>query len=182
MVALDKLKKNLTIKKGLKMEKTERKNLTTNDATQKKDEGTLYPVIKERKLNLVNIARNDFARYSSRRYGRVDIQRYTFRYNSIDLAEALKHCTKENMNISKAIGIGLNYIRTMEKEKAMKLIEKTYNELKNRQTKRNNETTIAMTKNNWEYLNTFNSKLKYPLIIAASRLSKIYNPKKDQFK
>ena len=164
------------------MEKTEKNNLTTNDATQKKDEGTLYPVIKERKLNLVNIARNDFARYSSRRYGRVDIQRYTFRYNSIDLAEALELCNKENINISKAIGIGLNYIRRIQKEQATKLIEKTYNELKNRQTKRNNETTIAMTKNNWEYLNTFEPKLKYSLLITASRLSKIYNPKKDQLK
>lgn len=153
------------------MEKTKENNLKTE-----------YPEIKEIKLKLVNIARSDFARYSSRIYGRIDVKKYTFRYRTIDLSDTIKLCSRENINVSKAIGIGLNYIRTMEKEKAMKLIEKTYNELKNRQTKRNNETTIAMTKINWEYLNTFDPKLKYPLLIAASKLSKIYNPKKDQFK
>ena len=148
-----------------------------------KDKKINYITPKEKKLNLSIIAPNDFARYTSRRYGRVDIQRYTFRYETIDLAEAIELCTKENMNISKAIGIGLNYIRTMEKEKAGRIIEKTHIELENKQRKsRNNITTIAMSQKNWEYLNTFDPKLKYSLLITASRLSKIYNPKKDQFK
>ena len=148
-----------------------------------KDKQINYLTPKEKKLNLSIIAPNDFARYSSRKYGRVDIQRYTFRYNSIDLSEAIELCSKENINISKAIGIGLNYIRTMQKEKAVKLIEKTHIELENKQRKgRNNLTTIALTQKNWEYLNTFNSNLKYSVLITASRLSKIYNPKKDQFK
>ena len=43
MEALNKLKKNLTIKKGLKMSNNrEENNLTTNDATQKNDKGALW--------------------------------------------------------------------------------------------------------------------------------------------
>lgn len=153
------------------MEKTKENNLKTE-----------YPEIKEIKLKLVDLAKNDFARYTSRIYGRIDVKKYTFKYRTIDLADTIKLCRKENINVSKAIGIGLNYIRAMTKEQTTKLIEKTYNELKNRQTKRNKQTTIAMTKNNWEYLNTFEPKLKYSLLIAASRLAKIYNPKKDLYK
>ena len=102
---------------------------------------------------------------------------------AVDLAEAIKLCSEENMNISKALGIGLNYIRSMKKEKATKLIEKTNIELENKQRKiKNNITTIAMTQKNWEYLNTFDPKLKYALLVSAGRLCKIYNHKKDQFK
>lgn len=129
------------------------------------------------------LALKDFARQTSAHFGRVDVKKYTFRYQTIDLADAIKLCEKEYINMSKAIGIGLNYLRTMKKDQAIKLIEKTYNELENKQRKnKNNITTIAMTQKNWEYLKTFEPKLKYPIIITASRLSKIYNPKKDQFK
>ena len=43
MVASNKLKKNLIIKKGLKMNKNrEENNLTTNDPPQKNDKGALW--------------------------------------------------------------------------------------------------------------------------------------------
>ena len=42
MEALDKLKKSLTIKKGLKMDKTRENNLTKNNPTQKNDKGALW--------------------------------------------------------------------------------------------------------------------------------------------
>ena len=94
---------------------------------------------------------------------------------------------KDYINISKAkskeIQIGINYLRTMQKEQAMKLIKKTYNELENKKRKnKDKEIAILMTKKNWEYYNTFEPELKYSLLITAGKLSKINNPQKDQFK
>ena len=63
------------------------------------------------------------------------------------------------------------------------LYNMNYNDImQNNRKNRNNITTIALTQKNWEYLNTFDPKLKYSVLIEASRLSKIYNPKKDQYK
>ena len=55
MGPLNKLKKNLITKKGLKMEKTEKNNITTSKATQKNNKGDLWinKIYKTRQENTI---------------------------------------------------------------------------------------------------------------------------------
>lgn len=116
-------------------------------------------------------------------YGAQTEYKYTFRYNDIDLIgvrefqEKHKQANNDVPSMSKIIGMGLNFIRK-NNEKGNTIT----NNIKTHEPK-DKITTIALTKENYEFLQKIKPKEKYKTIKQAIYLSnQIYNAKKDKYK
>ena len=107
---------------------------------------------------------------------------YRFRYNLEDFTTARSLATTNNITFSKALGIGLNYLRTNPTAEKISLAKAKNHPLQEDKTK-NKITTIALSKQNYKYLMSKPSNEKYNILIKASYYSAlIYNPKKDHSK
>ena len=116
-------------------------------------------------------------------YGAQTQYKYTFRFNDIDLIgvrefqEKHKQANNDVPSMSKIIGMGLNMIRK-NYEKGIKIT----NNIKTHEPK-DKITTIALTKENYEFLQKIKPKEKYKTIKQAIYLSnQIYNERKDKYK
>lgn len=116
-------------------------------------------------------------------YGAQTQYKYTFRFNDIDLIgvrefqEKHKQANNDVPSMSKIIGMGLNMIRK-NYEKGIKIT----NNIKTHEPK-DKITTIALTKENYEFLQKIKPEEKYKTIKQAIFLSnQIYNEKKDKYK
>lgn len=107
---------------------------------------------------------------------------YKFRYNLEDFTPARSLAFTNNITFSKAIGIGLNYLRTNpEAEKISIAKAKNYKNSENKAKEK--ITTIALSEKNYNYLMNKPKNEKYNTLIKASYYSAIiYNPKKDHSK
>lgn len=107
---------------------------------------------------------------------------YKFRYNLEDFTTARALATANNITFSKAIGIGLNYLRTNPTAERIS-ITKAKNHPATENKPKEKITTIALSEQNYKYLMNKPSKEKYNTLIKASYYSAlIYNPKKDHSK
>ena len=107
---------------------------------------------------------------------------YRFRYNLEDFTTARSLATTNNITFSKALGIGLNYLRTNPTAEKISLTKAKNHPLQEDKTK-NKITTIALSEQNYKYLMSKPSNEKYNILIKASYYSAlIYNPKKDHSK
>lgn len=116
-------------------------------------------------------------------YGAQTQYKYTFRFNDIDLIgvrefqEKHKQPNNDVPSMSKIIGMGLNMIRK-NYEKGIR----TTNNIKTHEPK-DKITTIALTKENYDFLQNLKPEEKYKTIKQAIYLSnQIYNEKKDKYK
>lgn len=108
------------------------------------------------------------------------IYKYRFRYNLSDFTPARALALKENITFSKAIGIGLNYLRVNEKIEKIN-IKKIYSNHKPTTNKKENTTTIALTEKNYKYLQSKTRYEKYIILVKASYIAPIiYNKKNDE--
>ena len=115
-------------------------------------------------------------------YGAQTQYKYTFRFNEIDLIgvrefqEKHKQSNNDVPSMSKIIGMGLNMIRK-NYEKGIKITNIKTHEPKDKIT------TIALTKENYDFLQKLKPEEKYKTIKQAIYLSnQIYNEKKDKYK
>ena len=115
-------------------------------------------------------------------YGAQTQYKYTFRYNDIDLIgvrefqEKHKQPNNDVPSMSKIIGMGLNMIRK-NYEKGIKITNIKTHEPKDKIT------TIALTKENYDFLKNLKPEDKYKTIKQAIYLSNlIYNEKNDKYK
>lgn len=107
---------------------------------------------------------------------------YKFRYNLEDFTTARSLSTANNITFSKALGIGLNYLRTNPTAEKISLAKAKNHPLQEDKTK-NKITTIALSEQNYKYLMSKPKNEKYNILIKASYYSAlIYNPKKDHSK
>ena len=115
-------------------------------------------------------------------YGAQTQYKYTFRFNEIDLIgvrefqEKHKQANNDVPSMSKIIGMGLNMIRK-NYEKGIKITNIKTHEPKDKIT------TIALTKENYEFLQKLKPEEKFKTIKQAIYLSNlIYNEKNDKYK
>ena len=115
-------------------------------------------------------------------YGAQTQYKYTFRFNDIDLIgvrefqEKHKQSNNDVPSMSKIIGMGLNMIRK-NYEKGIKISNIKTHEPKDKIT------TIALTKENYDFLKNLKPEDKYKTIKQAIYLSNlIYNEKNDKYK
>ena len=116
-------------------------------------------------------------------YGAQTQYKYTFRFNDIDLIgvrefqEKHKQANNDVPSMSKIIGMGLNFIRK-NNEKGNTIT----NNIKTHEPK-DKITTIALTKENYEFLKNLKPEDKYKTIKQAIYFSNlIYNEKNDKYK
>ena len=115
-------------------------------------------------------------------YGAQTQYKYTFRFNDIDLIgvrefqEKHRQANNDVPSMSKIIGMGLNMIRK-NYEKGIKITNIKTHEPKDKIT------TIALTKENYDFLKNLKPEEKYKTIKQAIYLSNlIYNEKNDKYK
>ena len=104
---------------------------------------------------------------------------YRFKYKLSDFTSSRALANAENITFSKAIGIGLNYLRTHPQAEKISINKVMQHESTEEYKK--NTTTIALTEKNYNYLMSKEKHEKYLTLLKANYYAPlIYKKKNDQ--